>query len=151
MPFWKFYNGVDNPVEQKHFCADLKAFLALDSGIPRPAEPPQDMVELHAAVLKVFRGLFGLLDCRPGVASLADVRYIMPDNATTASLSQDIPKFGRALVSATRKDRCSVFVKALDEFQSTWAAVRWYQIIWTSVKRYQQTRTFVRRYRCNSA
>ena len=115
--FWKFYNGVDNAVERKHFCADLKAFMA--DPILGPAELPETMVELHFAVLKVFRGLFGLLDARPGVASLADVRYIMPDNATTAGVIQDIPKFGRALVSATRKDRCSVFVKALDEFQST--------------------------------
>lgn len=52
-------------------------------------------------------GLRGLADPRPGSATLEEVRYVYPSNYTSSrdkGLALDVPRTGRSLVLALRRD-----------------------------------------------
>ena len=68
-------------------------------------------------VVSVVKAIWQLLNPEPGIATIDDVQLIFPVNATTSPLVQHLPKIGRALVAAFRKDPCNVWKDAHTRYQ----------------------------------
>ena len=78
-------------------------------------EPMQNMVN---GTLSAFRALLALVAPKAGTATLVDMRYVFPKNATTAVILTDIPKQGRSLLAALKKDRSGFWQPAMQHFLS---------------------------------
>ena len=82
-----------------------------------------EFAKVVAAVLKAVAGLRGLADPRPGSATLDQVRYVYPANYTSSrdkGLALDVPRTGRSLVLALRRDGSAskiIYLNLVKEFE----------------------------------
>ena len=74
---------------------------------------------LFVACTCVLRGLLGCMVATPGVATLYDARFCFPGKGTASPLTEKIPKHGRAICGALRRDRAGFWLEAFAHFQST--------------------------------
>ena len=78
-------------------------------------EYPETFRALISHVKKAYRGIAALANPRPCVGDLSDVRYVMP-STTTAPIVDDIPRFGRVILSKLRKTEW--WPKEMKEFEA---------------------------------
>ena len=66
-----------------------------------------------------LHGILSLVNATPGFGSLEAVNYVVPRNATSAPIMVDIPRQGRAIVSAIRKDKPDYWRISVADFKDT--------------------------------
>ena len=103
--FWDMIGNV--PDTRGEFCQWCEALLEsfAEEPMPEVESDSAGFLPLFHACTRVLRGLRGVLSSALGVSTLDGVRFVFPGNATQAEIMTLVPKHGRALVGALRRDR----------------------------------------------
>ena len=122
--FWRMLSSIAEASTRHQFIEMCTAVLDMLGGIDfedllGPDINVEEAVMPIKAVERCYKGLLALASPCPCLATLSDVQYIMPANATTAPINNDVPRLGRSLVSTLRKDKGSFWATALEEYQAT--------------------------------
>ena len=121
-PFWKLLVEMADDERRKQFVEMSAMFLDMMDSVDfsdLDADDKEEKVAPFKSVQRAYKGLLALASPVPGLGQLSDVEYVMPSNATEAPINREIPRYGRSLVSALRKDVGGFWKGSLREFQAT--------------------------------
>ena len=96
----------------------VRAFLE-EMDLQEPDKFPEPFRTIFLAVVRVYKGLRGLVDASPGVSTLEDINYVFPVNAAQAACARDLPKYGKNIVQALRTDKAKYWEDAAREYKET--------------------------------
>ena len=119
---WNMLENMSEVAVRQRFVVLAKLFLAEMFPVTEVLKGYTESVQegfgpIFTACVKMMRGFLGLACPTPGHASLEDVQYIFPSNASTAKLALDLPGgSGRAVISTLRKDKGNFWHDANSEF-----------------------------------
>ena len=107
--------GGDPPGSNRKLLTSMCMTFLKQVGPDPEVDYPEKLRNIATHVKKAYRGIAALANPRPCVAELSDVRYVMPPG-TASPIVDDIPRFGRVIVSKLRKTEW--WPKELQEFES---------------------------------